>query len=301
MKHYSQEEKEDKIRTFNSIYYDGNPDDWKVSRLPNWMQSYGYLLDKELKNKLPSYYRRFRQGTIVMIDYGVTIGNELGGKHFGVVLNNDDTKYKRKVTVVPLSSHRHKGYIDLGYDLMSGINNLIELRKDEEQKKINKLINRLNEFNNNHKDNHFSFSDEEIKFINNNGVKNFPKDDSTIEVNFVKDNDELESLIKNIKRIDSWEQHKSIFDFVSFVETALTFRKSMNNSLNELRDNLLQMKQLIKKLTKYNKQSYAVISDIKSVSKLRVVKLNHFTISGNTRISTENLDKIRQGFIKTIE
>ena len=88
---------------------------------------------------------------------------------------------------------------------------------------------------------------------------------------------------------------------MSFVETALTFRKSMNNSLNELRDNLLQMKQLIKKLTKYNKQSYAVISDIKSVSKLRVVKLNHFTISGNTRISTENLDKIRQGFIKTIE
>lgn len=61
------------------------------------------------------------------------------------------------------------------------------------------------------------------------------------------------------------------------------------------------MKLLEKKLTKYNKQSYAVISDIKSVSKLRVVKLNRFTISGNTRISAENLDKIRQGFIKIIE
>lgn len=61
------------------------------------------------------------------------------------------------------------------------------------------------------------------------------------------------------------------------------------------------MKLLEKKLTRYNKQSYAVISDIKSVSKLRVAKLNRFTISGNARISVENLDKIRQGIIKTIE
>ncbi|MCC4380500.1 type II toxin-antitoxin system PemK/MazF family toxin [Limosilactobacillus reuteri] len=298
---YTEEQKRQKISKFNNVYYEGDPSNWKVSRLPNWMQSYGYLLDKELQNNLPSYYRRFRQGTVVMIDYGITIGNELGGKHFGVVLNNDDTKHKRKVTVVPLSSHWHKGYIDLGYDLMSGINDLIELRKDEEQKKINKLIKRLNEFSNNHKDSHFSFSDEEIKFINDNGVKNFPKDNSTVELDFSENNDKLESLIEDIKQVDSWEQHKNIFDFVSLVETALSFQKSVNTSLKELRDNLFQMKQLEKKLTRYNKQSYAVISDIKSVSKLRVAKLNHFTISGNARISAKNLDKIRQGFIKTIE
>lgn len=298
---YTEEQKRQKISKFNNVYFNGDPADWKVSRLPNWMQSYGYLLDKELKNNLPSYYRRFRQGTVVMIDYGVTIGDELGGKHFGVVLNNDDTKYKRKVTVVPLSSHRHKGYIDLGYDLMSGINDLIELRKAEEQKKINKLIKRLNEFINNHKDSNFSFSDEEIKFINDNGVKNFPKNNSTVELNFAENNDKLESLIEDIKQVDSWEQHKNIFDFVSLVETALSFQKSVNASLAELKDNLFQMKQLEKKLTKYNKQSYAVLSDIKSVSKLRVANLNHFTISGNARISAENLDKIRQGFIKTIE
>ena len=198
---YTENQKRQKISKFNDVYYNGNPDDWKVSRLPNWMQSYGYLLNKELENKLPSHYKRFHQGTVVMIDYGVTIGNELGGKHFGVVLNNDDTKYKRKVMVVPLSSHWHRGYIDLGYDLMSGINDLIELRKGEEQKKIDKLINRLNEFNNNHKDNHFSFLDEEIKFINDNGVKSFPKNNYTVEFNLSKNNDKLESLIEDIKQI----------------------------------------------------------------------------------------------------
>ncbi|MCZ3747463.1 type II toxin-antitoxin system PemK/MazF family toxin [Limosilactobacillus vaginalis] len=235
-----------------------------------------------------------------MIDYGVTIGNELGGKHFGVVINNDDTKYKRKVTVVPLSSHYHRGYIDLGYDLMSGINELIETRKAEEQKKIKKVVNRLEEFTSSHKNNHFSFTDNDIKFINDNNIKDFPKSDYKIELSPSK-NDELESLIKQIKQADSWEQHKNIFDFVSFVETAIIFQKNIDDTISELNDNLQQMQELAKKLNRYNKQSYAVISDIKSVSKLRVAKLSHYTISGNTQISPENLDKIRQGLIKIIE
>lgn len=297
---YSEEQKRKKISKFNDIYYGGDPSNWKVSRLPNWMSSYGYLLDKEFKNNLPHYYRRFRQGTIVMIDYGVTIGNELGGKHFGVVINNDDTKYKRKVTVVPLSSHYHRGYIDLGYDLMSGINELIETRKAEEQKKIKKVVNRLEEFTSSHKNNHFSFTDNDIKFINDNNIKDFPKSDYKIELSPSK-NDELESLIKQIKQADSWEQHKNIFDFVSFVETAIIFQKNIDDTISELNDNLQQMQELAKKLNRYNKQSYAVISDIKSVSKLRVAKLSHYTISGNTQISPENLDKIRQGLIKIIE
>ncbi len=61
---YSEEQKRKKISKFNDIYYGGDPSNWKVSRLPNWMSSYGYLLDKEIKNNLPHYYRRFRQGTM---------------------------------------------------------------------------------------------------------------------------------------------------------------------------------------------------------------------------------------------
>ncbi|MCD7123702.1 type II toxin-antitoxin system PemK/MazF family toxin [Limosilactobacillus caviae] len=302
MPRYTEEQKRQKISKFNNIYYNGDPADWKVSRLPNWISFYGYSLDKELKDNLPRYYRRFRQGTIVMIDYGVTIGNELGGKHFGVVLNNNDTKYKRKVTVVPLSSHWHKGYIDLGYDLMSGIDNLIEVRKGEEQQKITKLTNRLKEFMDNHKDSTFSFTQKEAEFLKKN-IQNFPKNHTEFSIDFFNDkiNEELISLITKIKEADSWEQYKNIFEFVSFGETALIFKKNIDKELGKLNDSVSQLRQLEKKLNKYNKQSYAVISDIKSVSKLRVAKLNHFTISGNTRISSENLDKIRQGLIKTIE
>lgn len=125
---FTNSEKRHKLAKFNSVYYEGDPNNWKVSRLPNWMSFYGYELDKELHGKSPKYYRKFKQGTIVMIDYGVPVGNELGGKHFGIVLSNNDTKFKRKIMVVPLSSHYHKGYIDLGYDLMQGITKLIQNR-----------------------------------------------------------------------------------------------------------------------------------------------------------------------------
>lgn len=299
---YTEEQKQQKISKFNNVYYNGDPANWKVSRLPNWMSFYGYSLDKELNNGLPNYYRRFRQGTIVMIDYGVTIGNELGGKHFGIVLNNNDTTYKSKVTVVPISSHRHRGYIDLGYDLMTGIYYLVNKRIDEEQVEIQKLLSRLHEFENSHKHSTTSFTKEEEMFIEKN-VKNFPKDkkEFVVDISDEGSNEELISLITNIKKAGSWEQHKNIFKFVSFIETAITFKNNIDDELEKLNDSTDQLHQLAKKLNKYNKQSYAVISDIKSVSKLRVSKLNHFTISGNTQISSENLDKIRQGLIKTIE
>lgn len=299
---YTEEQKRQKISKFNNVYYNGDPADWKVSRLPNWMSFYGHSLDKELNNNLPHYYRRFRQGTIVMIDYGVTIGNELGGKHFGIVLNNNDTKYKSKVTVVPLSSHNHRGYIDLGYGLMAGIYDLVNKRSKEEQAKIRKLVDRLEKFRSSHKNSSFSFTKDEEAFLEKN-IKDFPNDQNTFIINFLdnEENKELVSLITKIKKIDSWEQHKNIFDFVSFIETAITFKNSVDEELKRLDDSADQLHQLAKKLNKYNKQSYAVISDIKSVSKLRVAKLNHFTISGNTQISSENLDKIRQGLIKTIE
>lgn len=66
-------------------------------------------------------------------------------------------------------------------------------------------------------------------------------------------------------------------------------------------DTIAQLEELSNKLNKYNKQSFAVISDIKTVSKLKVAKLSHYTISGNTYISEKALAKIKKEIIKTIE
>lgn len=44
-----------------------------------------------------------------------------------------------------------------------------------------------------------------------------------------------------------------------------------------------------------------MILDVKAISELRVTKLSHFTISGNTHISDSTLEKVKTELIKTIE
>lgn len=53
-------------------------------------------------------------------------------RHFCVTLSKNDTKYNRN----PLSSKKHKGYIPLGKELFKQALNLIKIRIDEIQSKI---------------------------------------------------------------------------------------------------------------------------------------------------------------------
>ena len=265
------------------------------------MSFYGYELDKELHGESPKYFRQFKQGTIVMIDYGVPVGNELGGRHFGVVLSNNDTKFKQKIMVVPLSSHYHRGYVDLGYDLMKGISSLILNRIDELIATLEVMRNRLIQFEKKSSKRSFDFSPEEFDFLKSHNIDTSLLHDGNVTIYFEKRNPIFEKLIKNIKAIDSWENYSNIFEFVSYFDTIFSLQKEAFEKLKFKEDTIAQLEELSNKLNKYNKQSFAVISDIKTVSKLKVVKLNHFTISGNTYISDEALTKIKYELIKTIE
>ncbi|QLL73837.1 type II toxin-antitoxin system PemK/MazF family toxin [Lactobacillus crispatus] len=300
-KRYSHDQKRRKLAKFNSVYYDGNPDNWKVSRLPNWMNFYGHSLNNELNGRLPKYYRKFKQGTVVMIDYGVPIGNELGGKHFGVVISNNDTKYKRKVMVVPLSSHYHKGYVDLGFDLMEGISYLLAQRIIELQQKINKLDKRLNDFVKENPVNPTIFNQDERQFLDENNIDYSVLAETTTTFNLNNVQNKFTNLINDIKNTDSWEKYPGIYEFVSSVESFVNFADSVENSLYEMQEGITQLNRLGHKLERYNKQSFAVISDVKAISKLRVTKLSHFTISGNAHISNAAMTKIKTELIKTID
>ena len=298
---YTNTEKRQKLAKFNSVYYEGDPNNWKISRLPNWMNFYGYELDKELQGKSPKYYRKFKQGTIVMIDYGVPVGNELGGRHFGIVISNNDTKYKSKILVVPLSSHYHRGYVDLGYGLMNGIIELGNNRVKELKKKIKILAKRLKSFRENNSNGTFSFSPEEINFFKKQSIDISPLLKSRSSIDITKNHPDLENLLSEIKKTNSWENYPTILDLVSFLDTAFSFQKEMLTQMKICKDIDQQLKYLTTQLQKYNKQSFGVISDIKSVSKLKVAKLNHFTISGNAHVSEDVLQNIKLALIKTIE
>lgn len=69
--------------------------------------------------------RRYKRGDIVLVNFGYRVGSELGGRHFAVVLDCNNTKRSPILTVVPLSSKR-EGYKKSFYsfELEQGIENL---------------------------------------------------------------------------------------------------------------------------------------------------------------------------------
>ncbi|GAA3611405.1 type II toxin-antitoxin system PemK/MazF family toxin [Secundilactobacillus similis] len=49
-------------------------------------------------------YLTYHRGTVVYVDFGLNVGAELSGPHYGIILNKHDNPVSAKVTVVPLTS-----------------------------------------------------------------------------------------------------------------------------------------------------------------------------------------------------
>lgn len=299
-KRYSRDEKRQKIQPFNSVYYEGDPNDWKICRLPDWMNFYGYSLGQELKGKQPKYYRKLKQRTVVMVDYGVTIGNEMGGKHFGVVMSTKDTKYKAKAIVVPLSSHYHRGYVDLGLSLFSEILKLAKIRLDELTAKINKNTKKLNKFKQKFQHQEFSFSQEDINFLKKNNLNIERKLQDSYTFSFPNGNVELNALIQQIKSFNGWEHYKNIADLVNNLDKMNDFNQKIQKELSFLDSEVKMMKQLMEKVKKYNKHTYANPGEIRTISKLRIQKFTRFSITGNVQLDPIAFRKIENAVIKNI-
>lgn len=68
-----------------------------------WINDYTEYIKKEDEfdaNKLIKYKR----GNLVIVNLGYRVGRELGGRHFAIVLDNDNKKSSPVVTVLPLTS-----------------------------------------------------------------------------------------------------------------------------------------------------------------------------------------------------
>lgn len=53
-------------------------------------------------------YWKFDRGALVFVEFGVNIGGELSNNHWAIVLDKEDSPYKKTLTVVPLTSKNQK-------------------------------------------------------------------------------------------------------------------------------------------------------------------------------------------------
>lgn len=134
-------------KNFDSISLSGS---YKGKFLPDWLHKKSIILTRECKNHSRRFYNSYKNGTIVMINFGVNIGNELCNNHFAIVLNKKDNKSSSTLTVIPISSKENKYYHKLNDEvfrlimsrLVSETDQLFSSAKriSEEGKKLEKIL-----------------------------------------------------------------------------------------------------------------------------------------------------------------
>lgn len=256
---YSFDEKYQSIENLINFYTNADSSDYKASRLPNWLDFYGQTL---LTEKNIEYYNVFSQGTVVTVDYGVPVGGEMSGIHFAIVLSNNDTRRKKTILTIPLSSHNRPDRIYLGKDILH-----------KAQLSMEKQLNQL------------QLEEESLNNQKSNLVNNLEKS-----------NREL-SRMKAIKQ-PSKERINSIKRNVKKYRKDLSL---ITKNTNTLSNKVNQFKKELERLGKYNNDSYACLSSISSVSKLKIKKFSKYGIHSNISIDEKNLNLIKTRIKKFID
>lgn len=262
-KKFNFDEKYQNIENLINFYFNTNSSNYKASRLPNWLNFYGQTLLTE-KNEKINFYTKFSQGTVVTVDYGVPVGGEMSGIHFAIILSKNDTQYKNTVSVltIPLSSHNNKDRVSLGKDILQKAQLSMDIQLSNLEMKVH-LLNK------------------EIATLSNDIKKS---ENELIQLNVVKHLSK-----KNINKINA--------NIERYNNELTKFIKDKNHLLIEVN----KFKKELARLNKYNKNSYACLNSISSVSKLKIKKFSQYGINSNISISDENLKLLKNKIKKFID
>lgn len=114
----------------------------KFQFLPFWLKNKSNYLEKERLR--PTRFKKiYKRGSIVYVDFGINVGNELSGNHFAIVINNRDNERNGVLTVIPISSKKKWNYLELGRIIeISSIKHFASER-DKINSKIKNIKNEL--------------------------------------------------------------------------------------------------------------------------------------------------------------
>ena len=92
-------------------------------------------------NIKPTRFKRYSRGQVVRVKFGVNIGSEFSGDHYGIVISKQDTMLNPILHIIPLTSKKHDYNMELGNLLYNEekINKLKELLVMEDDNNINKI------------------------------------------------------------------------------------------------------------------------------------------------------------------
>lgn len=298
--HWTKQARKVKLKSFERPYFDNRYyNNFKMSRIPIWISSFGYWLQKENNHNLPKYYRVFQRGTIVMVNFGVQLGAEFSGNHFAVVLNKKDNKYNPVLTVVPLSSKEKRWYANLGYEVLKDIQSLFERRTNESKELLKRLEASVNYLKKNIEGAEHRFSTEEsqllikMKFTNKMGPQDFV-------FNVGEPNSWIDKQLSILGKIDNISQFPNINHYYRNLVSLNSENQEMIQQFKNAKLFISAMQSLSGKAQRFNKPTFANIRNITTISKLKVVKFSTLNISENIFISSEGMHNIENKINETI-
>ena len=199
-----------------------------------------------------------------MVNFGTNIGYELSGNHFAIVLNKDDNNKNGLLTVIPLTSKGKPSYLELDDSIQ-------DLVLNAQNKYIDMLIS-TQKLHNQHK----KEIDDALTDVNTNlnKIKELMGEDGYI----LKYNDILDQMFEETdKYLEKINELNSITD----------------KERQEIEDNMDKVYSVLEKYNSKNKTSYAMIRNITTVSKLKILKpINKFDPIGKMYISIKSLNKL---------
>lgn len=267
-------------RNFKKVYRGrfNKPLGSKYKYLHNWtLQKSKYLLDDEkCYNGNKKVYSR---GAIVNVDFGVNVGTELSGNHFAIILNKKDTKKNDKLTVVPLTSHRHSHTIQL--DNTIRYSSILELKKSITTIMVTYYA---------------------VLYLQYDALKAIEQaPNQTPEEMFYTTFPKGEIYKENISNDDIVEYS---IDAITDKKSAISFLKNYTNLyvtdtnpisqtvIIRLTSTLNQLNIVFDKYSQYDKTTYAKAADITTISKARLRKINGYDPIGDIKVSNSVLNSI---------
>ena len=233
----------------------------KFKNLDSWILFQSSSFKTENINTKKLKFKSYKRGSIVFIDFGIGIGSELSGKHFAIVLSKNDNPKNSKLTVLPLSSKNNNG-------------NNIPLNKELIDLTFQDLIIlkfKLSQFYTN------------IKIAIDTKQDNLKFEDKT-----------QSNIFKNIHKIA-----KKHFNKVEDEDGSFYLTKEETFQIIQLANE--QIDYLIDFYNNFNKNSYAVIDNITTISKFKTNKpINEFDNLNSLQISDELLNIIDEMIIKKL-
>lgn len=238
----------------------------KFEYLDRWQNFQAYSFKEENNTSKAKKFKFYKRGSIIFVNFGTSIGSELSGHHFSIVLSKDDNPFNAKLTVLPLTSKNKKYNLNLG--------------KHISLKFYQKIGDELADFLG-------GILDMEIKMYHK----------AEISMSFNGNLYSGNSLTTFIKNIPNNQELINRINIDSIAKN-LKIKGNVNDYVVKWLNDIIQIEEYYKEK---EKDSYGIVDSITTISKYRINKpINHLDPIGKVKVSDYALKLIDFEILKRL-